>query len=290
MKALNLGCGRRYCPEWVNIDFSAHSEKVISYDLSVGIPFDDNSFDVVYHSHLLEHFSKDKAHMLVQECFRVLRPKGIFRVVVPDLESIAHLYLTALEKANFGDCEWAENYNWMLLELLDQLVRIQSGGEMQTYLKQKALQNSDFVIQRLGVEAKNLMTIMGEETLNHSNVSNAIFPNLSVFIDSAIKPIYRLIRHSNYRRNALLRLILGFRDYQALQIGRFRQSGEVHQWMYDHYSLSHLLKRCGFIEVVQRTALTSYIPNWSAYNLDTDPDGSVYKPDSLFIEGVKPVP
>ncbi|MGB3309223.1 MAG: methyltransferase domain-containing protein [Nodosilinea sp.] len=288
MKALNLGCGRRYCSEWVNIDFVAHSENVISCDLSVGIPSADNSFDLVYSSHLLEHFSKEKAHIFIKECFRVLQPRGVLRIAVPDLESITRLYLTALEKADLGDLEWAENYNWMLLELLDQMVRNQSGGVMQAYLRQNTLSNSNFAVQRLGAEAKALITAVDQQSLNQSKVSDTNLSILSVIVESALKPVYRLIRYSSYRRNALLRLILGSRDYQALQLGRFRQSGEIHQWMYDRYSLTQLLRQCEFLEVVQRTAQTSYIPNWSTYNLDTEPDGSVYKPDSLFIEAIKP--
>jgi hypothetical protein len=32
----------------------------------------------------------------------------------------------------------------------------------------------------------------------------------------------------------------------------------------------------------------SYITNWTSFNLDTEPDGSIYKPDSLYMEAVKP--
>ena len=85
----------------------------------------------------------------------------------------------------------------------------------------------------------------------------------------------------------LLKLILG-KEYRTLQIGRFRQSGEIHQWMYDHYSLSVLLKKCNLTDVIQRSATESYIPDWTRFNLDTEMDGTVYKPDSLFMEAIKP--
>ena len=58
--------------------------------------------------------------------------------------------------------------------------------------------------------------------------------------------------------------------------------------MYDHYSLSSLLKKCGLQEITKRTAQESYIPEWTSFNLDTEPDGSVYKPDSLYMESIKP--
>ena len=35
-------------------------------------------------------------------------------------------------------------------------------------------------------------------------------------------------------------------------------------------------------------ASESRIPGWSEFHLDTEPDGTVYKPDSLNMEAVKP--
>ena len=70
----------------------------------------------------------------MNECYRVLRQKGILRVAVPDLERIALIYLKALEKANSGSHEWAANYDWILLEMFDQTVRNQPGGEIRTFL------------------------------------------------------------------------------------------------------------------------------------------------------------
>lgn len=75
--------------------------------------------------------------------------------------------------------------------------------------------------------------------------------------------------------------------YRAYKIGRFRLGGEIHQWLYDSYSLGRLLLLAGFKEIIVRDAYTSYIENWQAFNLDTEPDGSVYKPDSGYIEAIK---
>jgi hypothetical protein len=96
-----------------------------------------------------------------------------------------------------------------------------------------------------------------------------------------LKQIYRFLAYPAYRRESLLKILLG-EEYSALQIGRFRQSGEVHQWMYDHYSLALLLKKCGLENIIQCSATESGIPDWVSWNLDTEPDGTVYKP-TLFI-------
>src|SRR5580704_992300 len=85
MRALNLGCGDRFHPNWENLDFVPVDRTVKAHDLRRGIPYPDGCFDVVYHSHVLEHFSKVEAPQFLRECFRVLAPSGIIRVVVPDL-------------------------------------------------------------------------------------------------------------------------------------------------------------------------------------------------------------
>ena len=74
-----------------------------------------------------------------------------------------------------------------------------------------------------------------------------------------------------------------------LEVGRFRALGEVHQWMYDRYSLARLLEKAGLSEITQRAADEGYVANWRTFNLDTNADGSIYKADSLFIEARKPV-
>ncbi len=148
---LNLGCGSHYSKEWTNINFSSNSSDVISYNLNDGIPAHDEIFDVVYHSHVLEHFEKSKAHFFISECFRVLKKNGIIRVAIPDLEKITRLYLEKLEEENEDD------YNWMMLEMYDQTVRNYSGGAMKEYFSKKDIKNLDFVISRIGQEGKNII-------------------------------------------------------------------------------------------------------------------------------------
>ncbi|MCG8367197.1 MAG: methyltransferase domain-containing protein [Pseudanabaenales cyanobacterium] len=282
MKYLNLGCGNRFHTTWTNLNFTVTGEGVIAHNLTQGIPFPDASFDVVYHSHLLEHFPKNSAEFFLKECHRVLRPAGILRVVAPDLEQIARTYLFALEQANAGSLEGAANYEWILLEMYDQAVRHTSGGEMKAYLTREDIPNEDFILKRCGIEAKNLI-----ETGRHHRQQSQPIKVPENRLKNSLRRIYRFLRYQAYRREILLKLLLG-REYSTLQIGRFRQSGEIHQWMYDRYSLSMLLQQCGLEQIVQRSATESYIPNWTSFNLDTEPDGAIYKPDSLYMEALKP--
>lgn len=272
MQYLNLGCGQRFHADWTNIDFQSTGQGVIAHNLSKGIPFPDNSFDCVYHSHVLEHFPKSQAEKFLSECYRVLKPQGIIRVVVPDLEQIARLYLYNLEQALSGSLESADNYDWILLEMYDQVARNISGGEMKAYLFQKHIPNEEFLVKRCGSEVKQIIQMGKNQEKIEIQVS--ILQRVKTNIK---KPIINL-----------LKTILGY-NYQALQIGKFRLSGEVHQWMYDRYSLSLLLKKCGFAAIIQRTAYESYLPQWTSFNLDTEADNHIYKPDSLYMEAIKPI-
>ncbi len=282
MKYLNLGCGRRYHTAWTNIDFTSTGDSVIAWDINKGIPYPDCSFDVVYSSHVLEHFSKIKAQFFLDECYRVLRPKGVIRIAVPDLEKIAKTYLESLEKASSGSQEWSDHYNWILLEMYDQTVRNHSGGEMAKYFFQDTIPNQEFILQRLGVEAENLLK--ARERLGQEKPVKA---STKSKIKQILRKIYRFVSCPNYHRESILKLLLG-KEYETLQIGRFRQAGEVHQWMYDRYSLGLMLEKCGLEKIVSRTASESYISNWTDFNLDTQSDGTIYKPDSLFMEAIKP--
>lgn len=55
-------------------------------------PFCADSFDAVYCCHMLEHLTPIQARHMFSEVARVLKPGGIFRVVVPDLERAVSLY------------------------------------------------------------------------------------------------------------------------------------------------------------------------------------------------------
>ncbi len=266
MKYLNLGCGSRFSKtgSWVNIDFTSPGPSVTAYNLRKGIPLPDSSVDFVYCSHLLEHFSKAEAPVFLSQCFRVLRPNGVLRVVVPDLEGIAHAYIKSLDEARRGLAGAVGRHEWMTIELLDQMVREKSGGEMLEFLSRMPLSIKEFIIGRIGSEGRKIIDSIAVATRGGVNENH-----LSAF-------------------GRLATSFLKRGKEQDSEEVTFRKSGEVHRWMYDNLSLARLLEQVGFKNVIQRTAFESYLPGWANYNLDTEQDGSIYKPDSLFMEGLKP--
>lgn len=63
---------------------------------------------------------------------------------------------------------------------------------------------------------------------------------------------------------------------------------ERHRWLYDRLSLARLLAEIGFREIEVCAHDVSRIPDHKSYHLDTLEDGQIRKPDSFFMEGVKP--
>ena len=274
---LNLGCGSRYHPDWINIDIAPHRPEVIQHDLARGIPLADASCDVVYHTALLEHMRRSDAAAFLLECYRVLKPGGIVRVGVPDLEKICQLYLSRLTAALNGDEAAAQDYDWIMLELYDQTVREKSGGGMLEYL-QNPLPNETFVYERIGEEGRQLVKALSQQD-SHSRRS------LTAFLHRLPRGLRAL---PGVLKRRLPQWLLGAEGRYALKIGRFRLAGEVHQWMYDRYSLARLLDLTGFHDPQLQDANTSRIPNWTSFHLDTLPDGQVIKPDLFFMEAIKP--
>jgi len=167
------------------------------------------------------------------------------RMALPDLEVIARLYLKYLEEAESGCSVASARYDWMVLELLDQLTRHRSGGEMFKYWQDPSVREKEFILERVGSEAA---------------------PYIAPYNPNARTPAQ------------------GIDSPTAAAVGAFRCSGEAHLWMYDRHSARKLLAQAGFKNIRVVDAGSSQIPNWKRFNLDTLPDGTVRKPDSFFVE------
>jgi SAM-dependent methyltransferase len=280
-RLLNLGCGPRFCddPNWTNLDFVSLADSVIAHDLNRGLPFQDESFDAVYHSNVLEHFAPSDGGRLIGECFRVLKPRGILRVVVPDLEMICRSYLEALSHLESGDESWHGKYDWLRLVMFDQAVRTKPGGAMGDYLRQPQLRDKEFLAGFGGSIAREAIEAAGDLP-DDTEVS----PTISFWKRASYKYRYERARIARGIRTALL----DRHEKEALKLGLFRLSGEIHQWMYDSYSLRSLLEEIGFVEVRRCLSTESAIPQWNDYFLDFDPDGFEHAPGGVYMEGVKP--
>jgi predicted SAM-dependent methyltransferase len=263
---LNIGCGFTFHHEMTNVDFISTAPEVQAHNLLQGIPFSDNSFELVYHSHVLEHFLQEDGEHLIAECYRVLKKGGVLRIAIPDLEQIARNYIRYLEAALKNEPGAKEKYEWTMLEMYDQVVRTKGGGNMIEYIKDTSKNNDAFLLERNGNEAKLLM-----ENIRHGKSNHELKKSKPGFM---------------YKVKSKLKDILLGEEIKALSYGNFRLGGEIHQWMYDRYSLSELLKKHKFTDTKVMKYNESSIANWSSFGLD-EIDGKVRKPDSLFMEAKK---
>jgi predicted SAM-dependent methyltransferase len=275
MLMLNIGCGTTHHPDWINLDVSTTEPSVLQVDINSGLPFPADSITVCYSSHLLEHLDLDDVRKFLAECMRVLKRGGLIRLAVPDLESIAREYLRLLEVVATGDKIREFDYDWIMLEMYDQTVRNYSGGEMAHFLENLNVVDRPFVKSRIGVEAENFW---GER----------ITPKQSWTGLTARKRLWNYLKRFHMKLvGCIIFLLAGKSARRNFQAGIFRSSGEVHQWMYDRFSLKRLLERAGFVDVNICTATGSRIPEYEKYSLDTL-NGVTRKPDSLYIEASKP--
>lgn len=82
-KKLNLGCGRNILSDWINLDYIKLPGVDVVADLNrcaeIALPFEDNSIEEFFASHLIEHI--ENTLPLMQELHRIAKPEAtaIFR-------------------------------------------------------------------------------------------------------------------------------------------------------------------------------------------------------------------
>jgi predicted SAM-dependent methyltransferase len=91
---INLGSGGTPLPGFLNVDALSDAPGVdLVADISKPLPLEDGSAELIYASHVLEHFPHDETLAILRDWRRVLHDGGNLYVAVPNLEVIADMLL-----------------------------------------------------------------------------------------------------------------------------------------------------------------------------------------------------
>jgi SAM-dependent methyltransferase len=192
--------------------------------------------DLVYTSHFIEHIPLSRVDSFLNECFRVLKPKGILRIVTPDLANLAQELTNCLSYDLLDKAEWTQ------FEILDQCVRSNQGGEKYYWIK-KCQQDPDlmrYIFERSGRDFGGILTIQDEELASNSDTRPRGLPTMT----ECSKRLYWLFLRKYW---ALVKLMIppSIKDANITEIA----PGERHYWLYTFPQLERLLVRVGFAEI-----------------------------------------
>ena len=267
MKFLNLACGDIFVTSelWENCDFAPKSREVKQVNLLVELPYYDNTFELVYCSHYIEHIPRQELLSFLQECRRVLKPKGLIRLVLPNFENIAREYIKNIDQRNYLFSEFN------IIELIDQCTRNESGGEMIKWYR-KTLLNSDlktYIKLRTGYELNSEKTNSNLFLfkLKNFNLIRLKFKVQFIFSKAMVSFLPKWFKDNHISRTA---------------------TGEKHLWVYDFHSLAYILEQAGFSSVLEKDSHHSINPLFPVFPLDINSNGDSRKgAESMYIEAIK---
>jgi acetyltransferase-like isoleucine patch superfamily enzyme len=161
---LHLGCGPRYIPGYIHVDGQRHPHVDIVADLKQIDVIPDNSADLVYASHVLEHFGRWEFRSALLEWRRVLKSGGVLRLAVPDFAACARLY-----------------YEKGLEDGLSGLIGLIAGGQRDSYDFHKMIFDEPFLkreLQGLGFRDVRPWDWRSAEHAGVDDFSQAYLPHL----------------------------------------------------------------------------------------------------------------
>ena len=119
---LNLGPGgvwKKPGSQWISLDADPrYADVCVDLNHTPSIPFEDDTVDVIYSSHFFEHISIFAIDDLIGDCYRVLKEKGVLRIVIPDVIKSMREFLDSNQEFSLFKRRRQRNPNYTLFECL----------------------------------------------------------------------------------------------------------------------------------------------------------------------------
>lgn len=181
---LNLGSFTHMFHGWRNLDridlttwANGNGYSFMPWDLTNGLPYDDQVVDLIFLSHVLEHFDYAAGRDLLRACLRVLKPDGVLRVAVPDAQKLIWMY-QADELATLRELCGRDLDGCNELQLLNELLY---GGD------HRSLYDSSTLVQALEdagfsrVE-RSRFGMSASQTMRRETID--LYPEMSLFVEA----------------------------------------------------------------------------------------------------------
>jgi len=116
-KFINFGSGAFFHNRWKNYDYPGNSllykaiqgnpskdfHPINLCDENLKVPEADNSVDLIYCSHTLEHLDEKSSHRFLKECYRMLKKNGVMRVALPNTKNDFYLLYCLIRQNEMYD-------------------------------------------------------------------------------------------------------------------------------------------------------------------------------------------
>ena len=148
---INLGSGIKWVEDgWIAIDKChkiTNDKRVLAIDVLDGEllkHFKNEAVDSIYTSHTLEHFTLNETKNILNDCYKILKPKRIIRISVPDLDICIEKY-------------YKKDYKWWKNNRINPKIDTMNKLEMTNYLMRSIGANNDL----FNIDRENIDIIRG---------------------------------------------------------------------------------------------------------------------------------
>lgn len=118
---LHIGCGQKFLAGYTHVDVMPfeHIDYIANAeDLHI---FPNNSVSEIYACHILEHVQRARILPVLKEWYRVIQPKGLLRIAVPNFEAVVQEYaeskrLDLLQGLLYGGQNYDYNFHYVTFD------------------------------------------------------------------------------------------------------------------------------------------------------------------------------